>query len=566
MAEPNMENIIKIDELIDIIPFGFYIVKDSTIINCNNSILNIFGYKAKKELLGLKSSVLYPETQKDGGISLVKGKNIISDARSLNKKSVEFEWLYKRKNGELFIADIELYIENDYVMVFILNIRDEEIINDINNQIQDLQQKDSLTKLYNRNYFIEVAKNLLNDCDKEIEKYSIILISLERFKNINDSTSHLIGDKLLIELSERLQDLMDEEYILSRFSGDEFVILFKFYRESEINEFTKLILNTINKPFVIEKNIIHVNARIGISKFPDDSEDLENLIKFADIAMLNSKTGGKGKICFYEKEMSKEIEINFQITNYLTQAISNNELNVHYQPIYDLHNENALVGAEALLRWQNPILGYIPPYKFISLAEKTGHIYPIGEWVLNQICKQISLWKNKYYVVPPIAINISVKQLEESDFHKMVKAILIKYNINPSNIEIEITESISSGDILNIVKNLKELKRIGIKISMDDFGTGFSSLGQLDLFELDKLKIDKVFINDLVSVPKRQGLVKSIISMAKSLDLMVIAEGVETHEQLLYLTEYGCHYGQGYLFSKPLPAEDFEKFLLQFSN
>jgi EAL domain-containing protein (putative c-di-GMP-specific phosphodiesterase class I) len=295
--------------------------------------------------------------------------------------------------------------------------------------------------------------------------------------------------------------------------------------------------------------------------YPNDSKDAETLVRYAEIAMYNSKGEIEGKICFYSREMTEEIEERFYIANLLTRAIANKELYVHYQPIFNLKNPKNIVGIEALLRWKNPVLGNVSPNKFIPLAEKTGYIIYIGEWVLKQVCRQIKLWKQAGFHVLPVAINISVKQLEQIGFSEKVMEIVEEYNVKPDNIELEITESVSSGDLSTIVKNLKELKRYGFKISMDDFGTGFSSLGQIEKFELDKIKIDKIFIDDLLNISKKQNLVRSIIAMAKSLNLTVVAEGIETNEQLIYLKEFGCHLGQGHLLGKPSPAEKIETLL-----
>ena len=245
------------------------------------------------------------------------------------------------------------------------------------------------------------------------------------------------------------------------------------------------------------------------------------------------------------------------MVNLLVEAVRHNEFAVYYQPIFDIR-QPIMVGAEALLRWNNSVLGQVSPGKFIPLAEKTGQIIYIGEWVLEQVCRQINLWQRTGYRVVPIAVNISVKQLEQAKFAQRVIEIIEKHNVAPSSIELEITESVSSGDLVTIIRNIKELKSYGIKISMDDFGIGFSSLGQLSRLELDKLKIDKIFIDGLLSAEKRQNLVKSIIAMARSLDLTVVAEGIETDKQLLCLQQLGCQLGQGYLFSRPLPPKEIE--------
>lgn len=471
----------------------------------------------------------------------------------------------KTKSGEIYAEWLTINNIRDnmgkithYVGIF----RDISEKKRIDRRINELQQKDILTGLYNRSYFLGLVNTYIKNCSED-ERFSIIFIGIENFKEINNSLGHYIGDKLMIELSKRLKNLMkDSDYIISRYSSDEFAILCKFNAsEYEMLSTGRVVLENIKYPFVIENTILNVTASIGISRFPNDGKDAETLIRRADIAMYKAKSQTEDKIFFYSIEMSKEIEERFHLTNLLVRAIPNNELFIYYQPIFNIQNPRSIVGMEALLRWENPVLGEIMPEKFIPLAEKTGLIMYIGEWVLEQVCKQINLWQRTSCKVIPVAVNISVKQLEQHDFSTKVKEIIERYNLNPSILELEITESVSSGDVVTIVKNLKELKRYGLKISMDDFGTGFSSLGQLDLFELDKLKIDKIFIDDLTNITKKQNLVKSIIALARSLELQVVAEGIETCEQYRYLKQIGCEQGQGYLFSKPLTPEEIEKLL-----
>ncbi len=446
---------------------------------------------------------------------------------------------------------------NHYVSIF----KDISEKKKIDRRMNYLQQRDSLTGLYNRNYFIEMIDTLIDNYHGRKDEFSILVINIEGFKEINNSLGHIIGDKILIELSKKLLLLMNDDYILARFSGDEFAILCKPITKEDARFFAKVLLKYINEPLEIDNTILHLTANIGISRFPYNGIDAENLIRYADIAMYKAKGKVEDKICFYSKEMSKESEDKFLVANHLARAVSNRELSIYYQPIVDINNQQKIVGLEALLRWKNPILGMVSPGKFIPIAEKTGHILAIGEWALNEVCKQINTWQKLGHSVIPVAVNISVKQLEQAELAKIVIAIMERNNIDSKYIELEITESVSSGDIITIVRNLKELKNFGIKISMDDFGTGFSSLGQLDLFELDKLKIDKIFIDDLVNASKRQNLVKLIITMARSLNLKVVAEGIETKEQLHCLKEMGCQLGQGYYFSKPLPAEKIEAVL-----
>lgn len=523
----------------------------------NKAFTQITGY-SPGEILGEKMNILKSDFQ-----DWIFYKNMWE--KLIEKGNWSGEIWNKNKNGDLYsewltIASIK--DESNRITHYVGIFRDLSEKKRIDRRMIELQQKDTLTGLYNRNYFLEMVDSYIDNYSEKNGRFSIIFIDIEGFKEINDSLGHVLGNKLLTKLSNRLQLLMNDNYVLSRFCGDEFVILCKAaFEESHASNFARVLLESIEKPYFIENTILHITASIGISKYPDDGDDAETLIRYADIAMSKAKVQADNKVCFYSREMSTEIEDKFLLSNQLVGAMTNKELIIYYQPIYDIKNQRNIMGAEALLRWKNPILGMVSPDKFIPLAEKTGQIIAIGEWVLEQVCKQINLWQCAGYNIVPIAVNISVKQLEQIGFAQIVMEIMERNNVESNYIELEITESVSSGDIDAIVKNLKELKKNGLKISMDDFGTGFSSLGQLDIFELDKLKIDKIFIDDLVSVSRRQDLVRSIIAMAKSLDLMVVAEGIETTEQLSYLRKMGCQLGQGYLFSEPLPVKGIEVLL-----
>lgn len=481
--------------------------------------------------------------------------------KDLNDKgSWQGEIWNRNRQGDIFagwatIKKIKGDFKDKYHYVGIFKDLSEKKKLDI--RMSELQQKDSLTGLYNRNYFLNLIGKYIED-DTSI--FTLAVIDIEGFKEINDSLGHLVGDKVLIELSERLKSLMCSECLVSRFEGDEFVLICKDISQDRVDNLLEKLIRKIRKPYKIKNTIIHLNFNVGISRYPRDGEDTQTLIRFANIAMYKAKDKVNESICYYSKEMSEAIEEKFYLANYLAGGLKNNEFYLNFQPIFDINN-NTVLGMEALLRWENPSIGNISPGKFIAIAENTGYIISIGEWVIREVCKQINSWKRSGYSLLPVSINVSVKQLELLNFSNKVKEILEENNVDSNLIEFEITESVSSGDIPLIIKNIKRLKKLGIKISMDDFGTGFSSLGQLDIFELDKLKIDKVFIDDIVSVKKRQNLVKSIIAMSKSLNLVVVAEGIETKKQLEILKTLGCDLGQGYLFSKPLEVKDVEKLL-----
>ena len=427
--------------------------------------------------------------------------------------------------------------------------------------IDKIEKTDPITGLYSRYYFLYAVDLHIDYCTDSNKKFVIILININEFKDINDYLGIGVGDKMLIEFSKRLTGIKKGNHIISRINADEFSILCKSDDIIEIENLASEVLDIIRVPFLINNSVIHINGRVGISMYPYDGKDVETLMRSADIALCKAKEIHGRKICFFSREMYEETKDNFLYANYLTNSISNNELSIHYQPIFNLKDCTEIVGLEALLRWTNATLGNVPPAVFIPLAEKSGQIVSIGEWVLDRVCKQIKFWEMKGYQIIPISVNISVKQLEQIGFSSKVISILNNYNIDSNVIELEITESVSSGDITTIVDNLKDLKAFGMTISMDDFGTGFSSLGQLDFFELDKIKIDKFFIDDIIQVNKKQRLLESIVSLGNSLELTIVAEGIETRDQLTYLNTLDCQLGQGYLISKPLPPGEAEIFL-----
>lgn len=527
----------------------------------NDAYTEITGYSLD-DLIHQKTNILKP------GIVDTEFNNEVWNQLVQNGKWKGEVW-NKNKNDSIFPAWLSIN-----------NIKDEQnnithyvgVFNDLSEKkkiykrMMELQQRDSLTGLYNRIYFLTMVDKYIEDYKYNKEKFSIIVIDIESFKDINDSVGHIIGDKLLKEISNRINDLLTEQQVISRVDGDEFAILCNTILKSELMSLTKRLLHKLNHPYNISNFIIYLNFNIGICIYPEDGNDSEDLLKYANAAIYKSKKKSDNRICFYSNEISQEIEQKFFLANYLFGAITNKELTVYYQPIFDI-NEKKLVGAEALLRWNSPILGEVSPEKFIPIAEKTGQIIAIGEWVIDEVCKQISIWQHKKdYMVIPVSVNVSVKQLEQLNFATSLFSHIENNHIKPEFIEIEITESVSTGDIKKIIKNIKKLKVHGIKISMDDFGTGFSSLGQLNIFQLDKLKIDKIFVDDLVKGLKRQNLVKSIIAMANSLNLITVAEGIETKEQLYQLEGLGCQLGQGYIFSRPLSVADIEVMLMQIKS
>lgn len=389
----------------------------------------------------------------------------------------------------------------------------------------------------------------------------ILFLDLDRFKYINDSLGHRVGDKLIVSVAKRLKDLIDNDTIVLRQGGDEFTILVKGIGKDNISKLAKDILDHMKKPFIIDQHEILITCSIGISLYPEHGKDIETLMKNADAALYWVKENGKDNYSIYEGYMIEKSANTMELELELRKAVENQEFILHYQPKIDLNTEE-IVGCEALIRWDHPRRGIISPEKFIPLAEETGLINQIGEWVLREACKQNKKWHDTGWSDIQMAVNMSVSQLKQSNIVTTIESLLSETQLDPRFLEIEITESISMVTEEEKIKQLFDLKEFGISLAIDDFGTGYSSLKYLNKLPVDTLKIDKYFIDEVgMSTYSTSSLmVNAIISLAKSLNLKVVAEGIETQEQMKYLKKHQCDIGQGYFLCKPLPADELEKF------
>ena len=391
---------------------------------------------------------------------------------------------------------------------------------------------------------------------------AVFFIDLDNFKNINDTLGHEYGDKLLIHLAEEFEFLIKDKDTMCRLGGDEFILLIPYENESDIDNYAKRLLNLFNKPFKIEDRQIYTTASIGIALYPKDGADTNTILKNADSAMYKAKELGKNRYMRFDPEMYLKLERKISIERILRTSIENNELSINYQPQYCTQN-NEIFGFEALVRLNSEELGFISPLEFIPIAEECGFITKLGEWVLNESCKQSMRWINEGYKFNSISINISSVDLQQPDFLENVKDILERTSINPNIVELEITETVLMQSLDNSIEVLNKLMEIGIRIALDDFGTGYSSLNYLRKIPISTLKIDKSFIDNIISNKKEEAIINNIIQMAHTMDLKVVAEGVEREEQLSILKERKCDYIQGYYFSKPLPAGEAEKLLVK---
>ncbi len=543
---------------------GILVTKtDGTIIRVNPAFERMTGYSSK-ELVGNTPRMLRSGKHNKEFYRNI-WKSITNDGMWLG------EVWNKRKDGELFaewqtIAAVknELGEVTHYVGTSqdITERRQAEL------KIEHLAYHDDLTDLANRRLLHDRLHQSLTACKRRSEFGAVLLLDLDRFKDLNDSLGHSVGDEILRQVASRLKKLVRESDTVARLGGDEFVVLLSLAGEniSEISLKVQLIAEKIRKclsqPYQYSGGQCYSNVSIGINLFPENSEDIDDILKHADTALYRAKARGRNAVCFYQPNMQVEVDERLAIVDGLRNALINNEFVLHYQPQINAAGE--LIGTEALLRWSHPENGLISPDKFISVAEDTGLILDIGLWVMRQAARQISEWKAAGLCKQEhirLAINVSPGQFRQPDFVSQVLRIFQQADVGLKCVELEVTESLLLDELDEVVDKMETLRSHGIRISIDDFGTGYSSLAYLRQLPLDQLKIDRSFIRDITENDNDMVVVETIISMASHLGLRVIAEGVENQQQLDSLIEKGCKSFQGYYFSKPLNAEDFSRYI-----
>lgn len=456
-------------------------------------------------------------------------------------------------------GEVEAIIElghdiTDHIMV-------HEQLQQQTNRLSHQANHDALTGLPNRVLFVDRVAQTIKRSQRENAKMAVLFIDLDRFKEINDTLGHSVGDEVLIEVATRLKNNIRSVDTVARLGGDEFtLILANVDRASNVMEIAQKIVDSLAKKIVYGENELYVTASIGISFYPDDGEDTELLLRNADSAMYQAKDQGRNNYQFYTQEMTEQAFERMLLEKNLRRAIKNDEFIIYYQPQYNSRTDE-ITGMEALLRWQHPEMGLVSPAKFIPIAEETAMIIPIGWLVIEKVVKQLVKWAEKGYCSGHLSINLSVKQIQQADFISKILKSLEKYQYDPKHIQFEVTESYIMTDPELAITTLKQLKGLNFDISIDDFGTGYSSLSYLKRLPVDELKIDQSFVRDVPGDEEDEAIVRSIISLAKSLSLNVIAEGVETKEQQAFLLSEDCEKIQGYLFQRPVGADEMTEIL-----
>ena len=431
-------------------------------------------------------------------------------------------------------------------------------------QLDHLAHHDILTDLPNRILMHDRIGQAIELARRQDRQLAVMFLDVDRFKNINDSLGHTVGDQLLMSIAQRLVECVRHSDTVSRQGGDEFIILLADVEHAEDAALSaRKMLSALARPHHIDRHDIHVDASIGISIYPDDGQDADSLIKSADTAMYHAKENGGNNYKFFEQDMNARAVQRLTIETDLRLALGRQEFLLHYQPIIDLQS-GAIVGVEALARWRHPHRGLILPEHFIWIAEDSGLIEPIGAWILREACKQARAWQDAGLPPIPVAVNISAVQFRHKDFLENLTGILKDAGLAPRYLELELTESVLMHDADAAVSVLKDLKAIGVRLAIDDFGTGYSGLSYLKRFPVDTLKIDKSFMHGITQVTDDSddaAIVAAVIGLGKSLNQRVIAEGVETREQLAFLQARGCSEGQGLYFSRPVTAQEVAELL-----
>ncbi|MCX7628177.1 MAG: EAL domain-containing protein [Methylophilaceae bacterium] len=531
---------------------------DGQYLNFNPALARIYGYDSVEEL---KSAIT--DIQKQLYVDPGKRGEFIRLMSQFGQVT-NFEAQVYRKNGDIiWITENarEVRDEAGKLLFYEGTVEDITARKNYEQQIEYQATHDSLTGLPNRTLLADRLQQYISLADRHGGKLAVAFLDLDQFKLINDSMGHHAGDQLLLTMAERLTSCVRECDTVVRLGGDEFVLLFPNLRNvADISGSMHRILAAVSEPCLIDGREFVVSCSIGISVYPEDGRDPNTLLKHADTAMYKAKQDGRNNFQFYTRELNAVLMERLDIESRLRNALDNQEFLLHYQPKIDLLT-GRICGAEALIRWQPPGKPMVSPASFIPIAEETGIIEQIGQWVLETACDWAKQLGSQWGQSLPVAVNVSQRQFRRGGLVKMVQAVLKQTGLDPACLELEITESMLVHDTAHFIRVLNDLKAIGVKLAIDDFGTGYSSMAYLKDFPVDRLKIDRTFVDSLETTPAKGAILKAIVALGHSLGMRVVAEGVETAYQQAYLHGIGCDEIQGYHLSKPLPKEAFEALL-----
>ena len=530
--------------------------KEANIISVNKAFSEITGY-TEQEVIGKNPRIL--QSQKHDREFYVDMWNTL-----LKKGLWQGEIWDRGKNGEIYPAWTTIsavYSDNGDLTNYVSVFTDITSIKQSQEKMDFLAYHDPLTHLPNRLLLSDRLEHSLQRAEREGTQVAVLFIDLDNFKNINDSLGHPTGDFLLQEVAKRIKSLVRVDDTVARLGGDEFIIVMEEIGDAQDSTLlAKKLVSAFNQPFTAKNRELYLTLSIGISIYPGDGTDSETLIRNADSAMYRAKAEGRNDYQFYTSALTTAAFERLTLENALRRALENEEFILHYQPQYSL-DTGKLTGLEALIRWQHPDMGMIAPDKFIPLAEESGIIVAIGEWVLRTACSQMKNFLDSGYSIQRMSINISGVQFQRGSIVDMIMRVLEETNLDPKSLELEITESIIMQETGKTVKILNEIRQRGITIAIDDFGTGYSSLSYLKRLPVNKLKVDRSFVRDIPQDSNDQAITRAVIALGQALNLEVTAEGVETEEQQIFLKSLGCNEAQGNLYSRPLPVEELVEIL-----
>ncbi|MDP1929897.1 MAG: EAL domain-containing protein [Gammaproteobacteria bacterium] len=532
---------------------------DLIIQSVNKAALSIFGY-SEEELLGAKPSIFSSGRHTRKFFASM-------NAALLGTGAWHGEIWNRHKDGTVqpqWLSVSVLYNNSGKPERYVAIYTDISDLKKTEAELKYLAHYDALTELPNRILLGSRLQHALHTARRQNTGLAVLFIDLDDFKSVNDSMGHTIGDELLVAVAGRLDSRVRDQDTLSRQGGDEFVLLAEHLKSpDEAGLIARDLLNVLKGPFILSNNVqVYAEACIGVAVYPDNGSNVEDLMRNADTAMYKAKKQGRNKFCFYEEGMGSAVIEQLELETALRQGLEKNELMLQYQPKLDLVT-GAMTGAEALVRWQRPGVGMVPPDRFIPIAERSGLIVPIGEWVLRTVCQQIRAWLDAGYNPLSIAVNVSARQFRAADLHRLIVDTLQEFAVPPELISLEITETALMENAEEVREILREIKALGVGIALDDFGTGFSNMAYLSRFSLDVLKIDTSFVAEIDVDHHSRNLVDSVIDLAHNLNLRTVAEGVETEAQFEYLQEKGCDEIQGYYYSRPLDLAIFSEWLRQ---
>jgi len=533
--------------LLSLEPYYFFYTKDNEgrFVYVSESVKGMLGFDEKEFVRRYGDRFLY------GLRCDLEEKMLISEYGYNTPYEVEIEDS-KGVTRYIEITEVPIFDETGALVEIEGIVRDVTDQYTMQNKVSNMLYKDALTGISNRLHLEVLMERLLLETYKKKSRFAVLFIDLDYFKHINDTLGHDIGDRLLQKIAETVGQTLETGDIFARIGGDEFVIVFKELDDEELVLRLHNLMSIISQPWKVHEYVLHVSASIGVARYPEDGKSIINLMKNADIAMYRAKNSGRNNFTFFEKSFNQTVHMEMSLIQDMSEAIDNGEFLFHYQPKVCLR-KNRVVAVEALIRWNHPVMGLIYPDKFIDLAESTGLILKLGRWVIDEAFRTIA-WFNELNPkkIFNLSINISIRQFQHEDIYALIKRASQKYGVDPSQLSIEITESIMMENNREMIHKLNKIKSLNVGISLDDFGTGYSTLSYLDKLSLDELKIDKAFIDAIPEDGNRNILLDTIIAMGKTLNMTVVAEGVEHEYQRAYLHDKECDVYQGYLFSKPV--------------